>query len=311
MTRQRRHLLVIGATSLIGRRLYELLQAHPYVDDYEADFTSRKRLTCKVLCLDLTRPHKFLPEMPYDTAIVCSPIWLLSDEAITHLQTLGLKRLIVFSSTSRFTKTHSDEGEERKIAQKLIDAEAVVEAVCLREKIDYTILRPSMIYDEGRDQNISKIVRLIDKLGLFIVCDKAMGLRQPVHAHDLARAALQAVPVKASFNRAYNLSGGETLTYRAMVERIFAAKDMPARIFCLPSLLWRLGFSAMNLIRPKHRLKLNVQMALRMNKDMVFDHTDATRDFGYRPRGFDLSGFQPKPHLSDQTASSCPEGSVK
>jgi hypothetical protein len=29
-------------------------------------------------------------------------------------------------------------------------------------------------------------------------------------------------------------------------------------------------------------------MVERMNQDMVFDHTEATKDFGFEPRGFQL-----------------------
>ena len=32
------------------------------------------------------------------------------------------------------------------------------------------------------------------------------------------------------------------------------------------------------------------EMALRMNMDLCFDHSDATRDFGFSPRGFHLNG---------------------
>jgi hypothetical protein len=40
-----------------------------------------------------------------------------------------------------------------------------------------------------------------------------------------------------------------------------------------------------NRVRPK-RLKRNVQMVLRMNTDLWFDHSGATIDFGYRPGPF-------------------------
>ena len=37
---------------------------------------------------------------------------------------------------------------------------------------------------------------------------------------------------------------------------------------------------------PRYR-DFNIEMARRMAEDMVFDHGDALRDFGYRPRSFE------------------------
>jgi nucleoside-diphosphate-sugar epimerase len=42
-----------------------------------------------------------------------------------------------------------------------------------------------------------------------------------VHADDLAGAALAALDAPGAADRAFDLPGGETLSYRAMVERIF------------------------------------------------------------------------------------------
>ena len=109
-----------------------------------------------------------------------------------------------------------------------------------------------------------------------------------MHAADLARAALQAIDAKASFNRAYNLSGAEVLTYRDMVKRIFIARGLSPRIFCLPIIFWRIGFWTIRQIFPKRTKDLNVEMAVRMNADLDFDHTEASHDFGFAPHGFTL-----------------------
>jgi uncharacterized protein YbjT (DUF2867 family) len=295
----RKSVLVVGASSLVGRRLCELLRSPGLITRYDAQFTSRWRTTCKTLCLDLSRPQSFNPSQTFDAAFICSPIWLLSEAAILRFKALGVRRMVVFSSTSRYTKTHSPLAEERKVVDGLIEGEARVAAVCAREGIGFTILRPTLIYDEGRDQNISKILKVIDKVGVFAVCGKARGLRQPVHARDLALAAVQALESPSAANKAYNLSGGETLSYRDMVRRIFAARDMRPKIIAMPGFVWRTAFGVINLLRPKHKLKLNVEMALRMNTDLAFEHDDATRDFGYAPKPFVLDGLAPRENLFD------------
>jgi hypothetical protein len=89
-----------------------------------------------------------------------------------------------------------------------------------------------------------------------------------------------------TINKSYNLSGGETLTYMEMVQKIFLFYGKPCRIISLPATVWRIVFALMHLIRPGSKLQLNVNMALRMNKDLVFDYSEAGSDFGYSPSPF-------------------------
>ena len=98
----------------------------------------------------------------------------------------------------------------------------------------------------------------------------------------LTRAGLQA---SVSSKKAYNLRGGETLTYKEMVRRIFETLGRQPRFIRIPLTAFRL---AVMLARQHPRFAhLTADMALRMQADLVFDHSDATRDFGYSPGNFD------------------------
>ena len=109
------------------------------------------------------------------------------------------------------------------------------------------------------------------------------GLRQPVHAEDLAIGAIAAASSASAANKFYSLPGGETLTYREMVGRIFDGLRRPRRIIPVPALLWRMAFSLIEPLFPG----INVAMGLRMTKDLVFDRALAERDFGWSPRRFE------------------------
>jgi nucleoside-diphosphate-sugar epimerase len=100
-------------------------------------------------------------------------------------------------------------------------------------------------------------------------------LRQPVHADDLAAAALAALELEAAAGRSFNLGGGDTLTYRGMIERTFEALGERPRFLTL-SLLARLpgGIGA---------------VAARMEQDLAFDTGEFWRLAGLAPRRF-LSG---------------------
>jgi uncharacterized protein YbjT (DUF2867 family) len=137
------------------------------------------------------------------------------------------------------------------------------------------------------DRNVTLIARLIRHFGVFPLLGKGSGLRQPVHADDLAAACVAVLDNPASFDRAYDLSGGETLSYRQMVERIFAALGRPPRFLPVPMAAFQMAMSAIARL-PRFR-DFNAEMARRMNEDLVFDASAARRDFGYAPRPFQPS----------------------
>ncbi|MDV6332977.1 epimerase [Asticcacaulis sp. 201] len=284
MTTDNKGLLVIGARTLIGRRMPEAI-ARAGWPEASVSYTSRQPVAGQGLILDTERPEAFSPDCRFPAVIVCAPIWLITDALLERLVDLGMKRLIAFSSTSRLTKATSAEPAERDVVARLAAGEQTVSTFCQARGVAWTILRPTLIYDEGADENVSRIADTIRKLGFFPVCGLASGLRQPVHARELAQAAMQALTARPAYNTAYNLSGGEDLSYADMVRRIFEAMGRAPVIVALPEILWRLGFLGLNLVRPR-RLKRNVHMALRMNVDLWFDHSAATRDFGYAPGRF-------------------------
>ncbi|MFM8898671.1 MAG: NAD-dependent epimerase/dehydratase family protein [Burkholderiales bacterium] len=146
------------------------------------------------------------------------------------IEASGARRVVALSSTSRFTKVGSGDTAENAIAAKLIDAEARVQAWAKRRGIEWVVLRPTLIYGQGRDKNISEMARFIRRFGFFPLLGSAQGLRQPIHAEDVAAACVAALQAPGAANRAYNLSGGESLAYREMVARVFAALGRSARL---------------------------------------------------------------------------------
>ena len=274
------HLLVIGASSLVGRRLREIAPQF----QGSVQFTGNTKLTPGDLKLDAYAPELFSPVSPIAAVIFCAPISRLNEALLQRLQKAGMKRLVVFSSTSILTKITSNDAAERLMLEQLKAGEELVRSFCAQSAISWTIFRPTMIYDEGRDKNVSQIMRVIRRFGFFPIAGKAQGLRRPVHAADLAKAALDVLKKEACTNKIYVLSGGEELTYKQMVERIYSGMGLAPLILPMPLLLWRLGFLAKSFFTP--RSGVNFEMARRMNKHMNFEHTEASSDFGYSPRAF-------------------------
>ena len=271
--------LVLGATSLIGGHLMARL-----VDEGLDPVAVSRRPPAGDACWiggDLTDPGVAEHLPPAATVFSLSPIWLLP-AVLPALKARGMVRLLAFSSTSRFTKTSSPEAGERAVAKALADAEDAVEAWCARHGVAWTILRPTLIYDEGHDENVSRIARLVKRFHVMPLCGAGEGLRQPVHADDLAAGALAAAHAPAARDRAYDLVGGETLTYRAMVDRVFEGLGKRPRALPMPAWLFSL---LMRLTKPFYP-GATAAMGTRMGQDLTFDSSAAARDFGWSPRDF-------------------------
>lgn len=193
-------------------------------------------------------------------------------------------RVIAFGSTSIETKQDSKDVHERDIADRLQAAESRIFALSDQRQASATVLRPTLVYGAARDRSLTEIARMARRTGFFVLPRGADGLRQPVHVHDLADAALAVVDADAAKGRSYALPGGETLGYAQMVERVLAALQPPARSIPVPAPLFRAALATAHAFGKMQGLG-DAALA-RMREDLVFDAGPALRDFGYSPRGF-------------------------
>ena len=203
------------------------------------------------------------------------------------LRAHGARRVVAVSSTSRFTRQSSSDEGEQALGRQFVESESRLQAWAEELGVAWVILRPTLIYGRGLDRNVTEIARFVRRYGFFPLLGGANGMRQPVHAQDVAVACLAALESGAAANRAYNLSGAERLAYREMVRRVFAALGRAPRMLSVPLWAFRLGIACLRVV-PRYR-GWTAAMAERMNQDLVFDHADAARDLGFRPRGFQLS----------------------
>ena len=193
------------------------------------------------------------------------------------------KQIIAVSTSGLLYKKDSDDPEERAYMARLEATEAALRDLCAGHGIGWTLLRPTLIYRPGRDKNVTAIARFIERFGCFPVASPARGLRQPVHADDVAQAAAAAADNPAAQGQTFFLPGAETLTYREMVARIFVALGRRPVILALPAGL--LGL-ALRLGRAITGSAYSPALFARMNADLTFDPSAAIEVLDYAPRAF-------------------------
>ncbi len=266
---------VIGASSFVGERicarLLELgIHAQPFSRKKESgllDVTAIEDQSCRTI----------------RNWIYVAPVWTLK-EYYSFLKKCGCKRLVVLSSTSRFSKITSHNPIEQKIARDLIDGEEQAIRWAQVHDIHLMILQPTLIYGYGKDKNISNIAAFIQKFGFFPILGQGKGLRQPIHVDDVAAACVAVLRRKLHGQRQYIITGKETMSYREMVVRIFQALKKKVTIVRCPMWLFTLAVNVLKYM-PQYK-SVTLDMVARMNVDLTFSYEQAQKDWGFEPTKF-------------------------
>ena len=200
----------------------------------------------------------------------------------------ALRRIVALSSMSAETKRDSAEAAERELAARLGAAEQSLLRVGTERGISVTLFRPTLIYGAGTDASLAPIARAARRFRVLPVPVGAKGLRQPVHARDLAGACRAVLDNAATYGRTYPLGGGERLSFAAMIGRLRACVAGPVLRLPVPIFALRLARAAM-------RGAPGDAAIARLREPLIADNSAAARDFGYAPGPFDPRAVLPPP----------------
>jgi nucleoside-diphosphate-sugar epimerase len=199
---------------------------------------------------------------------------------LQHYPASTPQRVIALSSMSAESKRDSIDPHERALAERLRAAETRVQEAAARRGIQYTLFRPTLIYGAGNDRSLAPIARFAQRWRVLPVPFGASGLRQPVHARDLAGACLAVLGNPATFGKTYHLGGGERLRFDALLMRLRAAIRGPVLPLPVPMAALRLA------ARWRQNPGFNAAAIARLRVPLVADNTGAANDFAYAPVAF-------------------------
>ena len=289
-TAGRRTILITGASGVLGAPMCARLEADGFTL-----VTLGRTLSVQgtgVVC-DLTEPEKVSVPGSFDILVHMAPLWLLPDN-LDNFVRAGVQRVLAFSSTSVETKRNSKRQPDKLLVESLYGAEQSVKHKAQAYNLELTLFRPTMIYGFCRDKNVTVIANVIKRLGFFPVAGSGSGLRQPVHALDLVESCLRCIDNEVAIGKTYNLSGGETLSYKQMVDRVFFGLNLPPRTIHVAVTVYKALLAVALKLRVLKGISIDV--AERMNDDFCFDNGPAQADFGYRGSRFLENPTRDLPH---------------
>jgi uncharacterized protein YbjT (DUF2867 family) len=185
---------------------------------------------------------------------------------VSQLESSQVRRALFVSTTAIFTSLPSPSRAVR------LEAEQAV----IGSGLDWTILRPTMIYGTARDRNICRLLRYLRRWPVFPLCGNA--LWQPIHVEDLADAVVAALDTPAAVKKTYNLAGAHALRFADLVRTAAAALHRRVLLLPVPLAAAVLAARLTGIVSP--------EQVRRLGEDKAFSYTQAASDFGFNPRPF-------------------------
>ncbi len=154
------------------------------------------------------------------------------------------------------------------------------------QRMNITILRPTMIFGDMRDHNISKFISMVAKLPVMPEIDRGTAFIQPVNARDLGQAYYKACMHRTLPEKDYIISGERPVSLHELCSLIGEYMGKKIRFISFPMALGVFGARLINLLSGGKK-KLLEEKVLRLGEDRSFSHESASRDFGYEPEKFE------------------------
>ena len=278
---------ITGGTSFLGKKvvkkflseglevkcLFRSEAARSKLIDLGKDFKNQ---------LDLTGGNLYSPDsLIYSLKDARIAIYMVRLEYVDFIKNFldaalkcGLKRVVFVSSTTTMLPT------ENKFKTMKLEAEELIK----KSGINYTILRPTMIYGGKEDNNFFKMLSFIKKKGFFVIFGSGKNLIQPVHVDDVADAIFKVLSNPVSYNKTYVICGREALQYNEMLQIVRNKLGRDFRIVKLP-----IGASkfAVNIYKKiVKKSDFNSDQIERMKIDKAYSYEEAEKDFGFSPMSF-------------------------
>jgi nucleoside-diphosphate-sugar epimerase len=273
-------ILVTGGTGFTGSRVAPLLLQNGFevrcLTRPSSDRAPLSTLTVEWVTGDLSDAESLTAALRGMDALVniASLGFGHADSILGSMKEAGVKRGIFVSTTAIFTQLNAGSKSIRLAAEEAIHASG----------LDYTILRPTMIYGSNRDRNMWRLIRLLRITPVMPIFGDGESLQQPIFVDDVAQAVLLALKTNDTIGRSYNIAGKEPLTYNQVIDTVASA---------LGKRVWKLHLPYMPIVRVLQfteriglRLPIKAEQVLRLNEDKSFSYEEAKRDFGFNPRSF-------------------------
>lgn len=189
-------------------------------------------------------------------------------------ESAGLRRAVFVSTTAIFTRLDAPSKDARVAAEQVIQ----------QSTLQWTIIRPTMIYGTPDDRNMWRLLQKLRRLPMMPMPGGGRHLQQPIHVADLADVIVAAVAPEVAVGKAYDVAGPEALSFRQIVAAAGQAIGRSPRALPIPAKPIVRVLRAVE--RTGRSLPVKAEQIERLVEDKSFDIAEAVADLGFAPRSF-------------------------
>ena len=213
----------------------------------------------------------------YDTLLHIAGIQR-SVQIVSAALEAGVKRFILVHTTGVYSK-YKAAGEGYRIIDEKI------KKMCEEANASLTILRPTMIYGDLKDKNMSVFIKMVDKFRFFPVINGGRYELQPVWCKDLGKAFYDVLMnPDITSNKDYILSGGKPILMIDMFKEIASQLGVKNTFISVPFPIAYAGAVVLDILTLKK--KFIGEKVQRMVEPRAYSYDEAKKDFGYTPHEF-------------------------
>ena len=259
------NIYLLGATTITGQAFIKLFEKK----FYKENLINFSRNNKKYKYLNLEDINTFIPEKGEKFFIISFvPIWLLAEffqNIISKKPSLinDLLGIIATSSSSIYTKKFAFSKYDKNLFLKLKNSEDKLKKFSNTIGFSLCIIEPTLIYgtiESYKDKNINLIISIMKYLP-FLIIPSQTGMRQPIHAFQLAAVSIEKLICIMNNGNEFifeklPLGGDEIISFEEMLIRVNKYyfknhKKYKCHILKIPNRLFFLLLSPMLLISPK------------------------------------------------------------
>ena len=191
----------------------------------------------------------------------------------------GVRHFIYASSASVTYPQLTRYAESKLVGEALVKSE---------HRFQHTIVRPTLVYDEGGGQEFMLFLRYLQRLPAVPFIGAGSAWKRPVWAGDVVTGLAAIAENPKCHGKTYNLSGGGRIRMIDLARLMLSSHDQRRLFVHLPVGLARLIARGLQLVMKDPPLTTQAIAGIVNDADLPPD--EAERDFGYHPLGVE-AGF--------------------
>jgi NADH dehydrogenase len=169
------------------------------------------------------------------------------------------------------------------------DSKLAAEEVVRGSGVPFTIVRPTLVYEQGGGQEIMMFLDYLRRFPIVPFIGRGEALKRPVWSEDVVDGLLRLADAPLALGKTYNFSGGEAISMRDLAELLLLHHDHPRPFVALP--VWACRALAALLGVFMKRPPLTSSAIAGIVNDANLDPGEAMLDLGYAPLGV-RAGFR-------------------